>query len=156
MWTETFNIQFHTPNYCTQEQVKLISFGKYIIFIPAMFTPSCIWVWVCGVRQSLFNAAYRSCKWKHHTLPKCSHLNAGVWRALFAWLSVRLQREAKHFDLHFFVLIILLVPKNGHLHPNAHSGGMCVIMQPPAGLFKCLFLLQQCWPCRTICEADFQ
>lgn len=65
-----------------------------VIVIPGMFTH----VFLClsvsalsyntlGVRRSLFSSVDRVCKWKHHTLPKCLRLNAGVWKTLFVWPS---------------------------------------------------------------------
>lgn len=122
----------------------------YYCYRCCVYTSSCAWSWVHVVRQSLFNAAWL-CKWKHHTLPKCSRLNAGVWRTLFAWLSPGCREKKNTLSpiTHSLLLCAriichpaLLVSENGHL-TQTHTVGHLCCSRPPADLFKCLPLSQQ-------------
>lgn len=156
---ECITPKLHTLNYPGNGSDSSSSVNTYYYcYLCCVYTSSCAWVWVHDVRQSLFNAARRLCKWKHHTLPKCSRLNAAVWRTLFAWLSPGC-RETENTPSQVSVLLLSAIQlylclKMATLAKHT-QWGICAVAQPPADLFKCLPLLQQRRPCTAVGGAHF-
>lgn len=72
--------KLHTPNYTGHawNSSPTVNTSSYYCYPRHVYTSSCVWVWAHGdlihlcVRRSPFGAIDRVCKWKHHTLPKCS------------------------------------------------------------------------------------
>lgn len=94
---------------------------------------------ILGVRQSLFSAADKVCKWKHHTLPKCTTYKCWSVKntvCMTLWLCCR-EKENTVWALTcsllllasgLFVLIIchpaLLTSENGHLTKTYTVGNL--------------------------------
>lgn len=136
------SVLHHTPNYTGNGSDSSSSVNTYYYcYLCCVYTSPYGWVWVHGVRQSLFNAACRLCKWKHHTLPKCSRLNAAVWRTLFAWLSPGCREKENTLSqvsvLLLSVIQLYLCLKMATLAKHT-QWGICAVAQPPADLNACL------------------